>query len=79
MKDSSPIFEVMTLSEAAELYNVNVETLKSRFKNNSNKTKAKIKVWEENGLARKSGTIWLVTKDFMNLEYGHLSKELSKE
>lgn len=67
----SPLFQVMALNEAATLYNVNLETLKSRFKGTTEEKQMKIKRWEELGLARKSGNTWLVTKDFMEIEYGY--------
>ena len=63
-----PINTIMTIAEAAQLYGVKQDTLKSKFKP-SVVDKERIQSWIDAGLVRKSGTTWLITKQFMDNNY----------
>lgn len=65
MSPKYDLSEVMTLNEAAMRYDVNLKTLKGRFR----KRTSKVELWERAGLVRQSGNIWLVTTDFMELTF----------
>lgn len=61
------IQDVMTINEASERWNISFETIKSKFK--ARKTE-QIAIWEKYGLVKKSGKSWLLTKQFMELNFG---------
>ena len=61
--------EIMTIVEAAERYNVNLETLKCKFKP-SIVGQVKIDLWKREGLIKQSGKTWLITPQFMYEVFG---------
>lgn len=56
--------EVFTMSEAAERYGINLDTLKSRLKP-SLVGSSRLEEWQKQGIIRKSGKTWLLTEDFI--------------
>ena len=60
--------QVLTIPEAAELYNINLQTLKNKMKP-SVVGEDQIAEWTEKGLIRRSGRIWLITREFVELHY----------
>lgn len=60
--------EIMTISEAADLYDMNVHTIKNKFKPSIVKQET-VDRWVAEGLARQSGKTWLITKKFMEVNF----------
>ena len=60
--------EVMTIVEAAERYNLNVQSLKNKFKP-SIVGQDRIDSWAREGLIKQSGKTWLLTEDFIKLVF----------
>lgn len=58
------INQIMTIIEAAARYEVNIDTLKNKFKPSVTKPE-RIQEWIEAGLIRQSGSAWLITETFM--------------
>ncbi|HEY9571200.1 MAG TPA: helix-turn-helix domain-containing protein [Metalysinibacillus sp.] len=58
------IEEIFTMSEAAERYGINIDTIKSRVRTSSARPE-RFNSWLELGIIRKSGKTWLLTDDFM--------------
>ena len=56
--------EIYTISEASDLYNININTIKSKFKP-SLVGQDRINEWINDGLIRQSGATWLLTKEFI--------------
>lgn len=52
------------MSEAAERYGINIDTIKSRVRTSSARPE-RFDSWLELGIIRKSGKTWLLTDDFM--------------
>ena len=63
------IYNIMTIIEASERYNVNLDTVKNKFKP-SVTGKEKIENWIKEGLIRQSGKTWLITVEFMDMHFG---------
>lgn len=63
------IYDIMTMVEAAERYEVKLYTLKNKFKPSVTKQE-KIDAWVKEGLIRQSGKTWLITIDFMEMHFG---------
>ena len=68
MENKYLLTEIMTIPEAAERYGLNVETLKNKFKT-SIAGAEKINDWVDQGLIRKSGKTWLITPDFVEINF----------
>lgn len=66
----SPLYQVMTLKEVTEKYDIKLETLKSRVKRKSSKKS----LWATEGIARQSGDTWLVTEEFMKSEFPYVKR-----
>ena len=64
MSEKYSIHEILTITEAAEKFEVNQETLKNKFKRTVTKPE-KIDSWIKEGLIRQSGKTWLITEKFM--------------
>lgn len=60
--------EVMTVSEACSRYNVTLDELKNRIKP-SRIGQQEIDSRVSQGIIRKSGNTWLISKDFMELYF----------
>jgi hypothetical protein len=60
--------EIMTISEAAEFYGMNVHTVKSKLKP-SVVGQERIDEWVAQGLARRSGSTWILTHAFMEANF----------
>ncbi|MCB5007507.1 hypothetical protein LGV96_09720 [Streptococcus mutans] len=58
------LHEVFTVSEAAERYDISIETIKSRVRTSTTRPD-RFESWVELGIVRKSGNTWLLTDDFM--------------
>lgn len=60
--------QVMTVSEACKRYNVTIDELKNRIKP-SRIGQEEIDSRVRQGIIRKSGNTWLISKDFMELYF----------
>lgn len=60
--------EIMTIAEAAEKYNINIQTLKNKFKP-SIVGPGRINEWIASGLIRQSGKTWLMTEEFIKIAF----------
>lgn len=58
----------MTIAEAAEKYKINIQTLKSKFKP-SIVGPGRINEWIDSGLIRQSGKTWLMTEEFIKINF----------
>ena len=58
--------QVLTISEAAERYDINLETLKSRLKP-SVAGQDRLDQWQKQGVIKKSCKTWLITEDFLKI------------
>lgn len=58
--------QVLTMSEAAERYDINLDTLKSRLKP-SLAGQDRLDQWQKQGIIKKSGKTWLITEDFLKI------------
>lgn len=66
--------EIMTITEASELYNINLQTLKGKFKP-SIVGQNKIDIWKREQLIRQSGKTWLITPEFMYEVFGKINEK----
>ena len=56
--------EIYTTSEASEVFNININTIKSKFKA-SLVGQDRIDEWINDGLIRQSGSTWLISRRFI--------------
>lgn len=56
--------EIMTIKEASERFNINLQTMKNKLKP-SIVGQERIDEWVSEGLIRQSGTTWLLTEKFI--------------
>ena len=61
--------DIMTIVEASERYNINLQTLKCKFKQ-SIVGGDKIESWQRQGLIKQSGKTWLITPQFIYEVFG---------
>ena len=60
--------QIMTITEAAERYGINPNTLKNKFKP-SIVGQERLDAWVKHGLVKQSGKTWLITDTFMEINF----------